>query len=143
VHVFGPEGLEAVWGGFCQMLSFDIALRQADEGRPDLTQLVQLHTFAEGVVLQEEGVTVQALKVLHPPVEEAYAFRFDCGSKAVTFSGDTTYFPPLAEFAKGSSILVHEAMLAEGIDFVVKATGNTDGRLRQVRRRRRAIKPFA
>jgi len=91
------------------MLSFDITLRQEDEGRPDFAKLVQLHTFCEGLVWEEGGVRVSALKVLHPPAEEAYALRFDCGGKRVTFSGDTAFPPPLAAFVADSTILVYEA----------------------------------
>ncbi|MGB8815395.1 MAG: MBL fold metallo-hydrolase, partial [Paracoccaceae bacterium] len=62
------------------------------------------------------------LRVPHPPLENCFALRFD-GEKSVTMSGDTAYFPPLAEFAAGSDVLVHEAMLPEGIDLIVAKTG--------------------
>ena len=46
------------------------------------------------------------------------------------FSADTAYFPPLAEFARGADILVHEAMLEEGVERLVARTGN-GARLRE------------
>ena len=48
------------------------------------------------------------------------------GSKTVTFSGDTSYFPPLADFAAGSDLLIHEAMLPKGVDLIVSKTGLGD-----------------
>jgi ribonuclease BN (tRNA processing enzyme) len=42
----------------------------------------------------------------------------------VVFSGDTAYFPPLAAFAKGADILVHEVMYGPALDELVKRTPN-------------------
>jgi ribonuclease BN (tRNA processing enzyme) len=42
----------------------------------------------------------------------------------VVFSADTAFFPPLAGFAKGAEILVHEAMLEQGVERLVAKTGN-------------------
>jgi ribonuclease BN (tRNA processing enzyme) len=57
-------------------------------------------------------------------VTDCFALRFDDAEGSVVFSSDTAYFPPLADFAKGADILVHEAMLAEGVDRLVARTGN-------------------
>lgn len=123
VQVFGPNGTQAVWDGFLASLRYDIDLRIEDEGRPDLRQLVQIHEFAEGA-LPVDGLSVTALRVDHPPVTDCFALRFDSPGWSVTFSSDTAYFPPLAEFARGSDILVHEAMLERGVDRLVARTGN-------------------
>ena len=37
------------------------------------------------------------------------------------FGADTRYFPPLAEFAKGADILVHEAMYVPGAKKICEA----------------------
>ena len=55
---------------------------------------------------------------------DCFALRFDHGGSSVVFSADTAYFPPLADFAAGADILVHEAMLEEGVDRLVARTGN-------------------
>ena len=75
-------------------------------------------------------MSVTALRVDHPPVTECYALRFEHGGRSVVFSADTAYFPPLAGFAEGADILVHEAMLEEGVDRLVARTGN-GARLKQ------------
>lgn len=124
VTVFGPPGTRDYWQGFLQAMRFDIDIRIVDEGRPDLRQLVDIVEFQQGEVLREGGLTVSALRVDHPPVTECFALRFDHAGASVVFSADTAYFPPLADFARGADILVHEAMLAEGVDRLVARTGN-------------------
>ncbi|MGN6584261.1 MAG: MBL fold metallo-hydrolase [Rhizobiaceae bacterium] len=130
VRVFGPVGTEAYWRNFCQALKFDIDIRIADEGRPDLRDLVAIDEFGEGPVFDERGLAVSALRVDHPPVTECYALRFAHGSRRIVFSSDTAYFPPLADFAQRVDILVHEAMLEAGVDRLVERTGNGE-RLRE------------
>jgi ribonuclease BN (tRNA processing enzyme) len=80
--------------------------------------------FAEGIVLAEDGLTVTALRVEHPPVTECYALKFEAGGRSIVFSSDTRYFPPLGRFAQGADILVHEAMLEAGVNRLVERTGN-------------------
>ncbi|TGV73282.1 MBL fold metallo-hydrolase, partial [Mesorhizobium sp. M00.F.Ca.ET.158.01.1.1] len=81
-------------------------------------------------VVEQRGLKVTALRVDHPPVTDCFALRFEHGGKSVVFSADTAFFPPLADFAEGSDILVHEAMLEEGIERLVARTGN-GARLRE------------
>lgn len=108
IDVYGPTGVQELLDGFFASQRFDIDTRMADEGRPDLRKLVTGHVVREGLVMEGAGVKVTALRNLHPPVTESYAYRFELGAKTIVFSGDTTYFPPLAEFARGADILVHE-----------------------------------
>lgn len=130
VRVFGPAGTCHVWESFCRSMTFDIEIRIVDEGRPDIRDLVEVTEFAEGEVVADDGVRVTALRVEHPPVVDAFALRFEAAGGSVVFSGDTAFFRPLADFSKGADLLVHEAMLAEGVDRLVARTGN-GARLRE------------
>ena len=130
VQVFGPVGTRAYWAAFLQSMEFDISIRVADEGRPDLAALVAITEFSEGGVFDSAGITVTALRVDHPPVTDCFALKFVAKGKQIVFSADTAYFPPLADFAKGADVLVHEAMLEEGVDRLVARTGN-GARLKQ------------
>ncbi len=130
VRIFGPRGLNHYWRHFLQSMDFDIQIRIADEGRPDLRDLVVVSEFDEGTVLDEAGFAVTALRVAHPPVDDCFALRFDCDAKSVVFSSDTAFFPPLAKFARDADILVHEAMHEAGVDRLVARTGN-GSRLRE------------
>lgn len=124
VSVYGPTGTSHYWRHFCQAMAFDIDIRIADEGRPDIRRLVSIVEFGEGQVFEQRGLKVTALRVDHPPVTDCFALRFDHDGKSVVFSADTAFFPPLAGFAKGADILVHEAMLEQGIERLVAKTGN-------------------
>lgn len=126
VDVWGPPGLADYWTGFLASMAADIAIRIADEGRAPLDGLVRLHDLAEGEVLAAGGLRVRALLVPHPPLANCFALRFDGPGASVTVSGDTAYHPPLAGFARGSSVLVHEAMLVEGVEAIVRKTGLGD-----------------
>ncbi|MER9007083.1 MULTISPECIES: MBL fold metallo-hydrolase [unclassified Mesorhizobium] len=124
VTLFGPPGTGHYWRRFCQAMEFDIEIRIVDEGRPDIRELVSIVEFGEGQVFAQRGLKVSALRVDHPPVTDCFALRFEQGGKSVVFSSDTAFFPPLAGFAKNADILVHEAMLDEGIERLVARTGN-------------------
>lgn len=124
VELFGPPGISEYWNGFLASMRYDIELRIEDEGRPDLRDLVHLQEFSEGEIFSRDGLTVTALRVDHPPVTECFALKIESGGRSVVFSSDTCHFPPLAEFAAGADILVHEAMLAAGVDALVRRTGN-------------------
>ena len=121
IHIYGPPGILAYWNGFLAAMSYDIHLRVVDDGRVPLTDLVRVIEVNEASFTSGDLI-VKTLAVRHPPVEVALSYRFE-GSKVVTFSGDTTYFPPLADFAKGSDLLIHEAMLPEGIEVILQKTG--------------------
>ncbi len=130
VAVWGPKGLAEYWQGFLLSMKADINLRIEDEGRPDLRNLVVIHQIEEGTFFAAEGMKVSALRNIHPPLVDTFALRFEKAGKTVVFSGDTAFFPPLAEFAPGAHLLIHEAMLEEAVEALIARVGNTDGRLR-------------
>ena len=130
VKVYGPVGTADVWLHFCAALAYDIDTRIADEGRPDIRDLVEIFEFGEGQVLQENGLAVSAFRVDHPPVTECFALKFESEGKRIVFSADTAFFPPLADFSRGADILVHEALHPEGLERLVARTGN-GARLRE------------
>ncbi len=129
IPVYGPAGLDRYWRGFMTSMEADIALRIEDEGRPDLNGLFDFHVL-DAVPLKLFGISVSVMRNEHPPLHDSFALRFDHGDKAVTFSGDTAPLAKMAEFASGSDLLVHEAMLSEGIAALCARVGNGDDRLR-------------
>jgi ribonuclease BN (tRNA processing enzyme) len=124
VDGYGPAGMTQLAQGFWDAYKFDIETRMADEGRPDLRKLVSAHEYGEGEVMKTDKVRVTALRNVHPPITESFALKFEFPGKTVVFSGDTAYHPPLAQFAKGADILVHEVMLLPAIEFIVRANPN-------------------
>jgi len=131
IDAYGPPGLKQMTRAFFEYMKFDIDTRIADEGRPDLRKLLTVHEFTgPGVVLQNDGVKVTAAFVRHPPIKQAYAYRFDTADRSIVISGDTAYAPQLAEFARGTDVLVHEVMYLPGIETLLKRVPNAE-RLRQ------------
>lgn len=121
VHIYGPPGTRAYWQGFLAAMAYDIHLRVVDDGRIPLTDLVTVTEVDEGA-FTIAPLTIRALRVQHPPVDVALSYRIE-GSRTVCFSGDTTYFPPLADFGRNCDLLIHEAMLPEGIEAILQKTG--------------------
>ncbi|MEL4503492.1 MBL fold metallo-hydrolase [Luteococcus sp. H138] len=112
----GSRGLmDSILRGF----SYDLDIRIQDEGRPELGRLLEVRelddSFSEPtVVFEDSRVRVLATSVDHPPVQPAYAYRFETLHGSVTISGDTTFCPALVELARGTDLLVHEAV---NVDF--------------------------
>lgn len=125
VQVWGPPTLNAMTRSFMDYMKFDIDIRVGDEGKPQLPQLIETHEFdRDGLVMQDAKVKVTALRNAHPPIHDSFALRFDTPDRSVVFSGDTTYFPPLADFARGADVLVHEVIYVPGVDAMVKRVPN-------------------
>lgn len=129
VPVYGPKGLDLYWTGFLMSMKADIDLRIQDEGRPDLNGLLELQSLNEGS-FDFFDLRVSAMRNEHPPLIDSFALRFDFGERSVTFSGDTAPLETMITFAEGSDLLVHEAMLSEGIAALCARVGNGDDRLR-------------
>ncbi len=131
VDAYGPTGLEKMTREFFNYMKFDVDTRIVDEGRPDPRNLISAHDFnKQGVVLVNDDVKVSAALVRHPPIKQAYAYRFDAKDRSVVISGDTAYAPELAEFAKGADVLVHEVMYLPGVEAMVRRLPNAT-RLRE------------
>lgn len=131
VDAYGPTGMNQLARDFFNYLKFDIETRMADEGRPDPNSLITAHEVSKpGVVMRNDDVKVSACLVRHPPIKQAYAYRFDAKDRSIVISGDTAYAPELAEFAKGADVLVHEVMYLPGIEALIRRLPNAK-RLRE------------
>ena len=130
VPVYGPPGLAAYWAAFLVSMAADIDLRVEDQGRRALADLVDLQVLDPSAALRIGDVCVTAMENDHPPVVPSFALRFESGTKSAVFSGDTAPLEAMADFAKGADLLVHEAMLTEGVDAVIATTPTGDARLK-------------
>ncbi|WP_221392976.1 MBL fold metallo-hydrolase [Dyadobacter sp. NIV53] len=124
IHVYAPAGIKELLVHYWESNRFDLETRIQDEGRPDIRKLVTAHVLSEGEVLANSGFTVEALRNIHPPIENSFALKFKLGGTIVVFSGDTAYFPALARFASNSDYLIHEAMFGPAVDEMVKRRPN-------------------
>jgi len=125
VDAYGPAPIKTITEAYWQLNRFDIETRIADEGRIDLRKLVTAHEFSEpGPVMQNADVKVSCARVRHPPIKEAYAYRFDAADRSIVISGDTTTSPELVALAKGADVLVCEAMHLGGLENLLKKVPN-------------------
>lgn len=131
VNTYGPPPLKRMTELFLQMDAYDIGIRERDEGRPPFAPLIVPHEITlGGPVMRDSNLRVTAALVQHPPVEPAFAYRFDCPDRSIVFSGDTRPSENLVELARGADILVHEVIDLDAIDAVVKNESSAT-RLRQ------------
>lgn len=141
VELFGPSQdpshpESSAFGAFVDRsldaYSYDLRIRETDEGRPPLRDLIRVHevvppagaTVTECepfLVFEDERVRVTAVLTPHPPVFPAYSFRFDTAYGSIAFSGDTARSATLERLAAGVDILVHEAV---NLDFFRERGGD-------------------
>lgn len=125
LQIYGPEGVQQVVAGFNAAYALDHGYRHAHhnhgEGRLPLEAAeMQAHPIplaAPGdtpagrtmVAYERGGVVVTAIETDHRPVTPAFAYRFDYRGRSVVITGDTVYYPPLVEAARGADVLISEA----------------------------------
>ncbi|GHD42387.1 ribonuclease Z [Thalassobaculum fulvum] len=112
-RIYGPKGTRAYVEGLLALWREERELRMAHERRPNLAGFTaEVVEYGEGPVVELPGLFVDAVKVEHEPIKEAYGFVFraDDGTVAA-FSGDTRYCEALIEAARGADVLVHECFI--------------------------------
>lgn len=125
VGTYGPPPLKEMTRLFLEMNDYDIRTRMADEGRPPLKDLIDVHEVTgDGVVMQDANVKVTAALVEHPLVKPAFAYRFDCPDRSIVISGDTRPSENLVRLAKGADVLVHEVMYLPAIEQLIAREAN-------------------
>jgi len=115
--VAGPQGVERVVAGFTEAYAQDNGYRTAHHGAalmpPSGAGAVAVPFAMAGapvVVLDDGGLRVTAFPVNHEPVSPAVGYRFDYKGRSVVISGDTAPSASLVAAAKGTELLVHEAL---------------------------------
>ena len=125
VDAYGPPPLAEMTRLFLSLNDYDIRTRIADEGRPPLKDLIAAHEItAGGPVMQDDNVKVTAALVDHPPVEPAFAYRFDCPDRSIVISGDTRPSKNLVKLSQGADVLVHEVMHLPSLEQLIATEPN-------------------
>ncbi|HWL85510.1 MAG TPA: MBL fold metallo-hydrolase [Polyangiaceae bacterium] len=127
---YGPPPMVAMLRSYLELNAFDIDTRIADQGLPDLRNLVVAREITEtGPIFQDARVRVSAARVNHPPIAQSYAFRFDTRHGSIVFSGDTTPTPSLTGLARGADWLVHEVLYLPSLEALLRER-HTETKLR-------------
>ncbi|MCR4951431.1 MAG: MBL fold metallo-hydrolase [Solobacterium sp.] len=109
LHVYGPQGCEEM--ASCLLAAYRIDTDFRSDGPEPINHTghtVVPHIIQEGIVFDEDGVTVSALKVRHGTLD-AFAFRIEAEGRSIVISGDTAPLEAMKEFAKDADLLLHEA----------------------------------
>jgi ribonuclease Z len=122
LELYGPPGTKKSADGLLDFFAADIAIRRQVEDLPPAAAKFNVHEVKEGVVYQDDDVTITAFEVDHPPVKPAFGYRFAAKGKVVVISGDTRASENLIKHARGADVLVHEVYLPEHFDDVDRPT---------------------
>ena len=114
--IYGPPGVAQIAAGFELAYATDHANRAAQHPghlhSDRAAYTVHELEAVEGLtpLFSRGGVSVSVFEVDHRPVDPALGYRISYGGRTVVVSGDTAYYEPLAEYARGADLLIHEAM---------------------------------
>ncbi|WP_201574496.1 MULTISPECIES: MBL fold metallo-hydrolase [Psychrobacter] len=117
LNAYGPKGLQDMTNGYYEMQKLDIDLRTGGNqpvSDPTMYKVAVNEIPKDGIVFDNNNVTVEAFSVNHGDIEPAYGYKITTPDKTIVFSGDTTYSETLTEKAKGVDILIHEVISEKG-----------------------------
>ena len=114
LRVIGPEGLSGILDSLRQAFDPDIQIRLVDEQLPLQGIEFDISEYsADGIVFDEEGVTVTAFAVDHGQyIKPSYGYRVDYAGRSVVMSGDTRFDENLIAAARGADVVIHEVAAA-------------------------------
>ena len=109
LNLYGPKGLKQMATSTLEAFEDDINYRiYGTQPSNTMGYKFNFHLLREGLIYQDENISVEAFKVPHGSFDDAYGFRFTSDDKVIVFSGDTGPSKTLEKFAAGADILVHE-----------------------------------
>ena len=109
LNLYGPKGLEQMASSTLEAFEDDINYRiYGTQPSNKMGYKFNFYLLTEGLIYEDENVSVEAFTVPHGSFDDAYGFRFTTEDKVIVFSGDTGPSKTLEKFAAGADILVHE-----------------------------------
>ena len=109
LNLYGPKGLEQMASSTLEAFEDDINYRiYGTQPSNKIGYKFNFYLLTEGLIYEDENVSVEAFTVPHGSFDDAYGFRFTTEDKVIVFSGDTGPSKTLEKFASGADILVHE-----------------------------------
>jgi ribonuclease Z len=135
LHLVGPAGVSRVAAGLNEAYTIDAGYRTAHHGpevMPPSGFGLRAEEFAvpegeQAIVLRDAGgVRIMAFPVAHAPTD-AVGYRIEYGGRSIVVSGDTARSESLAHNARGSDLLVHEA-ISTRLNGIMQNAANGAGR---------------
>lgn len=112
LRAYGPAGLAGMTQSLYGMMAADTRLRTTGPqpvGNPDLYR-VDVTEIADGFVLEEDGIRIEAFDVNHGTIKPAFGYRITTSDRTIVISGDTAYSDTLLDKARGADLLFHEVI---------------------------------
>ncbi len=114
MKILGPTGTTSMMEHIRKAYEFDIDIRFNDGVPATKTGLdadfKDMATDKEGIIYEQDGVTVTIFPVDHASVKPAFGYRVDYKGKSVLISGDTARSENVIKYAMGVDVLLHEVM---------------------------------
>lgn len=115
VQIYGPQGISKIAYGTLDMFAAGIAEHQKSGANPLGEIALEVTEHEEGVIYNDDLVTVEAFRVQHGGLE-TYGLKFVTADHSIVFSSDTAALPIMAEKAHNCDVLVHSAYCQTGMD---------------------------
>jgi ribonuclease BN (tRNA processing enzyme) len=115
LDIYGPPGTSRLVNGILDGNAEDIAERIAAAGGPSPNGWkAVVHEITEGVVFQDSVIKVSAFRVPHADWKYAFGYRIETRDRTIVISGDTRFFPAIADQCHGCDVLLHEVYSDSG-----------------------------
>jgi ribonuclease Z len=115
LELFGPEGTRSMATHILKAYDADIKYRLYGlEPANNQGWRVNTHEISEGVVFEDDNVTVEAFPVRHGTWPNAFGYRFTTPDRVIVISGDAAPDASLEKYAQDVDILIHEVYSVEG-----------------------------
>jgi ribonuclease Z len=111
LEIRGPAGTKAMAEHIEQAWSYDVRIRSGEPEKIDPAMAKLIGVDVEpGVIFDEAGMKVTALKADHGPVL-SLAYRIDAGGHSVVLSGDDRQSPDIIAQSQNVDVLAHSVGL--------------------------------
>jgi ribonuclease Z len=109
LELWGPDGTDEMVQGMRAMFGHDLNAR-VNKFNPIEYLAIKTHIVGNGIVFEDNGVTVTAFAVEHADGNPAFGYRIDCNGQRVLLSGDTTLNENLIKQGIGADLIVHNVI---------------------------------
>ncbi|CAD5109906.1 MBL fold metallo-hydrolase [Zestomonas carbonaria] len=133
-EVYGPPGVERVVQGLAMAYENDVGFRSAHKqpatspelafAEPHEVRIAPDQEFTR--VFEQNGVTIDAYRVDHHPVDPAYGYVLRYQGKKLFISGDTRVTERYLPAMQDADLVVHEAINSHLINMAAAAFKRTD-----------------
>ena len=110
LRVWGPRGTRDMMNYLDLAFNYDIRIRAYDDRLPPEGAVVLAEDIEEGIIYENNGVTITAFEVDHAPIKPAFGYRIEYINRSAVVCGDTRFSEHLISNAKGADVLVHEVI---------------------------------